>query len=106
VLDVLVVIPPLLVHPSAVFPLHRRARRPAPPRAAVVRRHRRPGRLRTIRAAGPPIYGPDQFDPESNYPVPVNPKTTARIEPQPLDLDPMDQIHPYSFTRAFLFKKP
>jgi hypothetical protein len=68
VLDVLVVILPLLVHPSAVSPLRRRARRPALPRAAVV--HRR--RLRKIRAAGPPIYGPDQFDPESNFSLPVN----------------------------------
>jgi hypothetical protein len=37
---------------------------------------------------------------------PVNPPLSSRVEPRPMDLDPMDQIRPFSFPRAILFKRP
>jgi hypothetical protein len=41
-------------------------------------------------------------------PLGPSPKTLprARLDPWPSDLDPADQIHPHSLSRAFLFKKP
>jgi hypothetical protein len=69
---------------------------PAPPPAALRR-----CRLRRIGATGPPIYGPDQFDPESNLSLPVNLLSRARIRSPPLDLDPAGQIHPSSLTTRF-----
>jgi hypothetical protein len=44
--------------------------------------------------------------PGQSRPVPVNPLTRARIDPQPPDLDPTDQIRAFRLNRAFLQIKP
>jgi hypothetical protein len=97
---VMVQSPHRLVHPSA-FPAVRR---------------RSPSRRRRPCAAPAARFCPGLLDlkptahirlkPYRSTSLPVNPKPCARNRSWPPDLDPMDQIHPFSITPRFCLRNP
>jgi hypothetical protein len=67
---------------------------------------RRSRRSLLSRAAGLQIDGPDRVNAWGKLSHTGQPHLSGRIKPWPPDLDPMDQIHPFSITARFCLRNP